>query len=430
VPDPTRAGSQPAASRLLLITPPNSYRTTSYLEVARRRDIPVLVASRGEYSLVGALAAGLHIDLDDPASLEALLQANREQPFRAIVATDDATVELGSRVAQALNLPHNPPQAARYSRRKDLARRVLSAAGVPVPDFRVIDLSRSLPVQLEGLEFPCVVKPVSLSGSRGVIRADNREQVLRACARVQGILTAGSNRVSFATTHVLIEAYVPGAEVALEGILQDGRLEVLAIFDKPDPLAGPYFEETYYITPSRHDRRIRSRIMQRVAEACRGLGLREGPVHAEVRIRDGDAVILEVASRTIGGDCARLLHFGTGQGLEDLVISHAMGDPLPLQRQEGGAGVLMIPIARRGILRRIEGILQARAVPHIEEIVISIREGYELVPLPEGASYLGFMFARAPTPALAESALRAAHAKLNVVVAPVMALADERGVTA
>jgi biotin carboxylase len=218
--------------------------------------------------------------------------------------------------------------------------------------------------------------------------------------------------------------------VALEGILQDGRLEVLAIFDKPDPLAGPYFEETYYITPSRHDRRIRSRIMQRVAEACRGLGLREGPVHAEVRIRDGDAVILEVASRTIGGDCARLLHFGTGQGLEDLVISHAMGDPLPLQRQEGGAGVLMIPIARRGILRRIEGILQARAVPHIEEIVISIREGYELVPLPEGASYLGFMFARAPTPALAESALRAAHAKLNVVVAPVMALADERGVTA
>jgi hypothetical protein len=158
--------------------------------------------------------------------------------------------------------------------------------------------------------------------------------------------------------------------------------------------------------------------------------LGEGPVHAEIRIRNGDAVILEVASRTIGGDCARLLRFGTGQGLEDLVISHAMGDPLPLQRREGGAGVLMIPIARRGILRRIEGILQARAVPCIEEIVISIREGYELVPLPEGASYLGFMFARAPTAAQAETALRAAHAKLNVVVAPVMALADERGVTA
>lgn len=426
VPDSTRGYSQLETSRLLLITPPNSYRTVSYLEAARRQGIPVLVASRGRYSLVSEVAAGLHIDLNDPAALDALLVADREWPFSGVVATDDASVELGSRVAQALNLPHNPPQAACFSHRKDLARRALEAAGVPVPDFRVIDLSRPLPEQLENLQLPCVVKPVSLSGSRGVIRADTREQVLRACGRVLGILAAESTRESFATTHLLIESYVSGAEVAVEGMLHAGRLDVLAIFDKPDPMEGPYFEETYYITPSRHDRNIRSRIMQRVTEACHGLGLHEGPVHAEVRISNEDGVILEVAARTIGGDCARLLRFGTGQGLEDLVISHAVGNPLQVQRQEGGAGVLMIPIARRGILRRIEGILEARAVPYIEEILISIREGYELVPLPEGASYLGFMFARAPTPEQAESALREAHAKLNIVVAPVMPLADER----
>jgi len=299
---------------------------------------------------------------------------------------------------------------------------MLTAAGVPVPGFRIIDLKRSLAPQLDGLEYPCVVKPLALSASRGVIRVDDAGALQAACARVERILASESGRERFVSSHLLVEAFVPGPEVALEGLLTAGVLNVLAIFDKPDPLDGPYFEETYYITPSRHEESVKTRIVRRVQEACQALGLREGPVHAELRISAGDGVILEVASRTIGGDCARLLRFGTGQTLEELVISHAVGRPLSLNFPEGAAGVLMLPIVEGGILRRVEGITQARAVPWIEDVVIAVREGYELVPLPEGATYLGFIFARAPTPAAAEAALRDAHARLKVVVAPKLAI--------
>jgi biotin carboxylase len=413
-------------NRLLLIAPPNSYRTVPYLEAARRQGIDVLVASEGRFSLVSEIAGGLHVDIEDPAAIERLLAANHEHPFSGVVATDDASVELASRIARDLDLPHNPPQAARLTRRKDLSRKALAAADVPVPEFRVIDLQQPIDTQLDRLEYPCVIKPLSLSASRGVIRADDAGALRAACARIERILAGETTRDSFASTHLLIETFVPGPEIALEGLLRGGRLNVLAVFDKPDPLDGPFFEETYYIIPSRHDENIRTRIIRRVEEACMALGLREGPVHAEVRINGGDGVILEVASRTIGGDCARLLRFGAGQALEDLVISHAVGKPLPVMPEEGGAGVLMIPITEAGILRRIEGIPAARAVPWIDDILIGMREGYELVPLPEGASYLGFIFAHAPTPAAAEAALRESHAKLKIVVAPVMALEDRR----
>jgi len=414
------------ATRLLLIAPPNSYRTVPYLEAARRQGINVLVASEGRFSLVSEIADGLHIDLEDSAAVDRLLAANGEQPFAGVVATDDASVELASRIARALNLPHNPPQAARFTRRKDLSRQALATAGIPVPEFRVIDLQQPIVPQLDRLEYPCVVKPLSLSASRGVIRVDDAAALLTACARVERILARETAHDDFAATHLLIEAFVSGPEVALEGLLRGGQLSVLAIFDKPDPLDGPFFEETYYITPSRLDENVKTRIIRRVEEACLALGLREGPVHAEMRINGGDGVILEVASRTIGGDCARLLRYGTGQALETLVISHAVGKPLPVVPEEGGAGVLMIPIPEAGILRRIEGISEARAVPWIDDILIGIREGYELVPLPEGATYLGFIFAHAPTPAEAEAALRKSHAKLKIVVAPMMALEDRR----
>jgi biotin carboxylase len=413
-------------ARLLLITPTNSYRTVPFLQAARRQGITALVASEGRFSLVSEIADGLHIDLEDPAALERLLAANDIHPFTGVVATDDASVELGSRIAQALNLPHNPPQAARFTRRKDLSRQALAAAGVSVPEFRIIDLQQPIASQLGRLKFPCVIKPLSLSASRGVIRVDDADALCAACMRVQRILAGETTRDAFVATHLLIEAFISGPEVALEGLLCRGQLSVLAMFDKPDPLEGPFFEETYYITPARHDEAIKTRIIRRVEDACEALGLREGPVHAEVRISQGDGVIMEVASRTIGGDCARLLRFGTGQGLEDLVISHAVGNPLPVKSWDGGAGVLMIPIPEAGILRRIEGIARARAVPWIEDILIGIREGYELVPLPEGASYLGFIFAHAPTPAAAEAALREAHATLKIVVAPKIVLEDRR----
>lgn len=380
----------------------------------------VLVASEGEFSLVGALAGGLHVDLSDPAAVNVLMAANQQQPFCGVVATDDSTVELCSRIAQALDLPHNSLTAARYSHRKDLAREALATAGVSVPAFRIVNLADPLVPQFEDLEFPCVVKPLSLSASRGVIRADTQKQLLSACSRIQRILAGESLHDGFVKSHVLIESFIAGPEVALEGLLTNGRLNVLTIFDKPDPMDGPFFEETYYITPSRHSSAVQEKIISCAKAACAALGLREGPVHAEIRLSEEGCVVLEVASRTIGGECARLLNYGTGHSLESLVIAHATGKPLEIQAETGGAGVLMIPVTEAGIMRRVEGIAAARAVPFVEDILINIREGYELVPLPEGSSYLGFIFACAPTAEQAEAALRAAHGELKIVVAPLL----------
>ncbi|MDX1696695.1 MAG: ATP-grasp domain-containing protein [Thiohalobacterales bacterium] len=417
---------QQANPRLLLIAPPNSYRTAAFIGAARRNQVDVLVASEGHYSLVSEVAAGLHIDLQDPAALQLLLEASRERPFAGVVATDDATVELGSRIAAELGLPHNPPAAARFSRRKDLSRKALADAGLGVPRFRLLDLDHPLTEQSAGFPLPAVVKPLVLSASRGVIRVDTPGGLAAACARIESILAGEPLSDRFEARHLLLESFVAGAEVALEGLLRRGRLDVLAIFDKPDPLEGPYFEETYYITPSRHDRRTQQQLHDCTQAACAALGLREGPVHAELRITADGPVIMEVAARTIGGECARLLHFGTGYGLEELVILHAIGRPLHGGHTGGGAGVLMIPIPAAGILRRIEGIGRARAVPGITDVLVTIRDGYELVPLPEGGSYLGFMFAECETPAAAEAALREAHAELNIVVAPAMQIEDAR----
>ncbi|MDE2089551.1 MAG: ATP-grasp domain-containing protein [Gammaproteobacteria bacterium] len=409
--------------RVLLIAPHSSYRIAPYLQGAQQLGLDLVVASQGKHSLVPEIAHGLQIDLAHPQrALELILQAAALHPLAGVIGTDDATVELASRAAQALGLPHNPPEAARLSRRKDLARARLAAHGLPVPAHRRLDFSRPLDQQIRDLRFPCVVKPLALSASRGVIRADDPAQLVAACARIRLMLADAEAVDPEERTQVLVEEYIPGIEVAVEGLLQSGRLKVLAMFDKPDPLEGPYFEETYYITPSRLGPEIQGRIHACLERACGAYGLRYGPVHAELRVSAGEPWILEVAARTIGGQCARLLRFGAGRSLETLVLSDALGKPLEVQTEPGAAGVLMIPIPRAGVLRRVEGVLAAQRVPFIEEVEISVREGYELVPLPEGASYLGFVFARAPTPQQAESALRAAHACLNVITAPVWKL--------
>jgi biotin carboxylase len=241
---------------------------------------------------------------------------------------------------------------------------------------------------------------------------------MSACDRIVAILTEETASDPWERTHVLVEEFIPGPELALEGILHDGRLNVLAIFDKPDPMDGPYFEETYYITPSQLPPRVQEQIRKQIAAACDAYGLREGPIHAECRINDKGVWVLEVAARTIGGLCARLLRVGTGFGLEELVLTHALDRPLTPPTDRGAAGVLMIPTTSAEILRRVEGQSAARQVPFIDEVIIHIREGYELIPWPEGSSYLGFIFSRAPTPRQAEAALRAAHACLNVITAP------------
>ena len=408
-------------ARVLLLAPHGSYRTAPFLSAAQQLNLDVLIASEGRHSLVAAEANGLHIDFRDPDTAFARLRAAAEaQPFCGVIGTDDVSTELAEQVAGFLRLPHNPAAAVRTARRKDLARACLLAAGLPVPRHWRIDLNRDLASALSQLtpaDFPVVVKPIALSASRGVIRADDPAALARACARVHTIVQAAGVGGEERST-ALIEQFIPGNEYALEGLLRAGRLQVLALFDKPDPLDGPYFEETYYITPSRLPAATQDAIAAQVQAACAAYGLREGPVHAECRVNASGVWILEVAARTIGGMCGRLLRFGLGQSLEEVVLRHARGETIAVRKPTEAAGVLMLPIPEAGVLRRIEGIAAAERVPFIEQIDIQVREGYELVPLPEGASYLGFLFARAPTPQQAEAALRAAHRCLKIVVAP------------
>ncbi|MCP5152331.1 MAG: ATP-grasp domain-containing protein [Ectothiorhodospiraceae bacterium] len=411
--DPGGSGGRHA----VLVAPPGSYRIAAYLEAAAGLGIAVTVVSEGEHSLTPAIASGIAVDLSAPRQAASEIVGRiGHRPVDAVVATDDRTVEIAAEIGARFGLEHNPPDAARATRRKDLARARLREAGVRVPWSAILSLDAPLEDQTRRLIYPCVVKPLAMSASRGVIRADDPAALLTACRRVERIIAG--EREHEERRRVLVEGFVPGPEVALEGMLERGGLRVLAVFDKPDPLDGPFFEETYYVTPSRLPAACIEAVVEETARACRALGLRTGPVHAELRVGAGGPWVIEVAARTIGGDCARLLRFGTGHSLEALVLAQAVGLPLETSSEHGGAGVLMIPTPAAGTLRRVEGVLDASRIPGIEEVSITVREGYELVPLPEGASYLGFVFARAASAADAEAALRAAHAAMRVVVAP------------
>ena len=393
--------------------------------------------------MVPGPGGGIRVDLADTAAvIERVLSAHRDRPIAAVVATDDATVEIANRAAAALGLAHNTPSAARITRRKDLARAALAAGGLPVPAMRRVDLRRPLPPQLAGVELPCVVKPLALSASRGVIRADDHPGLEAACRRA-GAIAAAAAGIAARTSNlapaepcaslpnggeehhtVLVESFVPGAEIALEGMLEGGDLSVLAIFDKPDPLDGPFFEETIYVTPSRLPPQVQALAADRVRDGCAAYGLTEGPVHAELRLHDGDAWIIEIAARTIGGDCARLFTFGSGTSLEHLVLQRALGRAPAVAFHDVGraAGVLMIPTPGAGTLRRVEGVMAASRIPGICEVSVTVREGYELTPLPEGGTYLGFVFALGDDPAGVEASLRQARETIRVVVAPSLAV--------
>jgi biotin carboxylase len=385
--------------------------------------LQVLIGSRGEHSLTTEVNQGLHIDLDEyDSALASILEEARLRPFSGIIGSDDSTVELAAHAASRLGLPHNPPEAARLTRRKDLARAHLMLAGCPVPIHCLIDISKPLDHQLAGLPWPCVIKPLNMAASRGVIRANNEDEFRNACERIRNIISESTDE--FERSHVLVENYIDGIEVAYEGYLHEGKLHTLTVFDKPDPLVGPFFEETIYVTPSQLDADSLNMIKQRVQQACIAFGLTTGPVHAELRVNAVDAWILEVASRTIGGDCARTLDSGTNKNLEQLTVSLAIGEPIQPEAITQSRGVMMIPIRQAGLLRRVEGILAAQKVPYIEKIDIVIAEGHELIPLPEGNQYLGFIFAKADTPEMVTAALRSAHEKLNFVTAPIIRLAS------
>ena len=405
--------------RVLVIAPHGSYRTAPFITAANNLNVDVLIASQGEHSIVSDYVKGLHIDFQNEAlAIEIILTEASKYAFSAIIGTDDTTTELAAKLAKKLSLPHNDPQAVKTAQRKDLARDCLKKSKVNIPLFDLLTTTKPLAEQTIQVTFPAVIKPVVLSASRGVIRVNNELELQQAVDRIKTMLLEERQIDKSIREILLLEEFIPGKEVAIEGMLYNGELDVLAIFDKPDPLDGPFFEETYYITPTSFSEKTQQEIKQTVLESCQVYGLTEGPIHAECRINENGVWVLEVAARTIGGMCGRLLSVGTGYSLEELVLLHAMGQRVEIKKVESAAGVLMIPIPSAGILKRVEGLLEAQRIPFISELSIEVRDGYELVPLPEGNSYLGFIFAEAPTVEETEQALRDAHDCLNIVIAP------------
>ncbi|HYH48097.1 MAG TPA: ATP-grasp domain-containing protein [Acidimicrobiia bacterium] len=415
-------------SRVLLLLPSGTYKAPDFLDAARRLGVDVVVASETVQTLADAMGdRALVVDLGDPqASAAKIAGLAARRALDAVVAVDDQGLLIAALAAHELGLPANDAEAVRRTRNKAAMRTALAAATVgrdsdgetPVPllqpPFRVIGPIDDVEAAAEEIGWPVVVKPISLSASRGVIRADDRAATKEAAARVRAILEEDGHP---ADEPILVERYVAGEEVAVEALLRGGDLEVLAIFDKPDPLTGPYFEETLYVTPSRLPADLKEAIGRSVTAAAAAIGLREGPVHAELRI-DGERRpwILELAARTIGGLCARTLRFAAGVTLEELVLRHALGLPIDPRRERPAAGVMMLPIGRAGRLVAVHGQEEARAVDHITALEISIPPGGTVRPLPEGDRYLGFLFARAATPAEVEDALRTAHSHLDVVI--------------
>jgi len=407
--------------RILLLLPTTTYRTEAFLTAARQLGVDVTVASEEPSTLANLNPAGLlTVSFDKPEQAASIIaDFARSYPVDAVIPVDEQTAIAAAMVAASLKLRHNSVESALAAGNKHQMRELLSRAGVPVPGYRLLSLSDDAALVARSLRYPCVVKPLILSASRGVIRADTHEEFVQAFRRVAAILSAPEiESKGTSARQVLVEDFIPGKEVALEGLLSLGKLQVLALFDKPDALDGPFFEETIYVTPSIFRADIQTAVIDCTARATEALGLTEGPVHAELRVNQAGPCVLEIAARSIGGRCARALRFGTGVSLEELILRHALGmNVANMQREKRASGVMMIPIPQKGILVRVEGLSEARSVPGIDEISITAHVGQTLIPLPEGSQYLGFIFARGYDPDAVVASLRNAHGKLRFDIA-------------
>ncbi|HEX3607347.1 MAG TPA: ATP-grasp domain-containing protein [Candidatus Dormibacteraeota bacterium] len=408
-------------TRVLLLLPTRTYRAAAFLDAAARLGAEVVVGS-DQGSSLGHLMGGreLVVDLDRPDEAAGrAVELAAEHPLDAVVGVDEAAVRAAAVVAARLGLRHSGPEAVAATRDKRLLRAALDAAGVGQPAFRAVEATPAAALDAAGeLGYPVVVKPVDLAGSRGVIRADGPAELGAAVERVARMLASDPACAGEGTPPLLVERFCGGPEVAVEGLLDGGGLRILAVFDKPDPLDGPFFEETLYVTPSRLGAADLAAVERRTGEAVAALGLTEGPIHAELRLpAPGAPVVIEVAARSIGGRCSSALRFAGGVTLEELILRQALGLPLGDPVLEGAAGVLMLPIERGGRLVAVEGLERARAVPGVESLAQAVPGGERLVPLPEGDRYLGFAVARAATAAAVEEALRRAWKEIHVVVA-------------
>ncbi len=393
--------------KVLLFAATTGYQTRSFAEAAERAVVELRLATDRCHVMDDPWGDGAIALRFDDAEASARHAAAHAGKVDGIAAVGDRPAYLAALTAARLGLPFHPPDAVRKASNKFLARECFRKAGMPAPRFFRIPPDEDAEAAAARAPYPCVLKPLTMSGSCGVIRADNPAEFIAACARIRALLA--SEHTPKRDRFVQVEQFIPGREFAVEGIMTGGRFRTLAIFDKPDPLDGPFFEETIYVTPSRETPGMQDALTGAAARAASALGLTHGPVHAEMRLNQTGVWVLEAAPRPIGGLCARAL-----PALEELILRHAAGlDPGELRLDGEASGVMMIPIPRDGVYVDVRGIEDALATSGIVDAVITAKQGQHLLPLPEGHSYLGFLFSRATTPAAAEEALREAHSRLE-----------------
>lgn len=425
---PTPHKPNNTAKRLLLFTAKLGYQTRSFEDAARKLGIELVYVTDRCHQLEdpwGDQAIAVHFESPENSAYTAM-EAMRGQEVSGILALGDRPAVAAAYAARGFGIEYNHPAAVEACRSKLRIREVFRDAELRVPWFRSFPINPTPEPSLVGISFPCVLKPFSLSASQGVMRANNREEFLAAASRLRRLLESAEIRATREPNldQMLVEGYIPGREVAVEGLLTDGALRILAIFDKPDPLEGPYFEETVYVTPSRLPESAKSQIEQCAREATRALGLIHGPIHAEFRINQEGVWPIEVAPRPIGGLCARALRFRSSEaddeiGLEELLLRHALhlpGSDAP--RETHASSVMMIPVPQSGILESVSGVEAARATHCITDLIITARLQDYIAAWPEGSSYLGFLFARGNTPEEVEQAIRTAHKKLQFRITP------------
>jgi biotin carboxylase len=406
-------------SRLLILASKLGYQTRSFAEAAKALGVDVVFGSDRCHQLENPWSDGaIALRFDQPEeSARRIVQQSLVRPVNGLIALGDRATATAAFAARALGIAYNSPQAVENCRSKLRQREILRDAGLPVPGFFSFRLDKKLDRILPRVQFPCVVKPLRLAASQGVIRANNAEEFQAAVARIATLLKSPEIQVTHEEEldRLLVERYIPGTEVAVEGLLTRGSLRILGVFDKPDPLEGPYFEETIYVMPSRLPDEMYDRVLDCAASTVRALGLTHGPVHAEFRVNEQGPWVLEAAPRPIGGLCSRALRFGPERKLlEEILVRHALGMPgSDLEREDGASGVMMIPVPKSGVLEKVDGEEQARATPGIEDVQITARLHDFLAAWPEGSSYLGFIFARGKSPDEVERALRLAHSNLK-----------------
>src|SRR5215472_68013 len=366
--------------RILLFASKLGYQTRSFQAAAEKLGVHLAYVT----DRCGRLddpwndrALAVRFDLPEGAA-GSVLEHERTLAVDGVLAVGDRPTVAAAYVARGLGLTHNHPASVEACRSKVRMRQALRDAGMPVPWFHAVPFEPDPEPALLGIRYPCVLKPISLSASQGVVRVNNRDEFAAGAARLKRLLHSPEIRATREPhlDQMLVEGYLEGQEVAVEGLLTAGVLRVLAIFDKPDPLEGPYFEESIYVTPSRLPADDQKAIESSLLNAIRAFGLTHGPVHAEFRLNAEGVWPIEIAPRPIGGLCARALGFMVpGEscpiGLEELLLRHALEmEGHDAIREREASGVMMIPVPRSGMLEKIEGEEQARKTPGITSLEI------------------------------------------------------------